>query len=61
MMKEKIKYIVVVPAAHLPGGRRKVYFSIDKPEAKILRDVKEWLRKNIHQVYDVYRGTEVKL
>jgi hypothetical protein len=61
MKKNKNQYIVVIPAPHLPGGRKKTYFPIDKPENKILQDIKDYLRKNLHQVYDVYRGREVKL
>lgn len=61
MKENKIKYIVVVPSVAEPGGRHKTYFSIDKPEKKIMEDIKKYLRGNNHGVYDIYRGREVKL
>ena len=61
MKKDKIKYIVSITAPGEPGMRHKVYFPIDKPEKKILEDIKKYLRGNNHRSYDVYRGVEVRL
>lgn len=62
--KEKNKYILVV--ANPFGGdwshtRRMVEFPIDKPEPKILEDIKDYLRKNNHRRYELYRGRRIML
>jgi hypothetical protein len=57
----KKKYILVIPQPDLPGYKRKVYFSIDKSEEKVLRDIREYVRKNNFHGCDLFLGWEVKL
>ena len=62
--KDKNKYILVVPnpfGADFRTTRRVIEYPIDKPEPKILDEIRSYLKKNNFHNYELYRGRRVDL